>query len=769
MLNRLQLFRNVGQFDSVNAGANIPLSRVTLGYAENGRGKTTLAAILRSLATNDPIYINERHRLGAPNGPQIVIDCAGGPPHAMFQNGAWNRTLPEIAIFDDAFVDQNICSGLTIESEHRQKLHELILGAQGVALNQAVQTHVADVEEHNRTLRELGNAIPEAARFGIPVEDFCALPAQAAIEDDIVEAERALAAAGQQEGIRTTPTFQPYAMPDVDVDAIRNLLALGLAHLDQDATNRVQQHFVSLGRDGERWVAEGINKVPDGITDPHGKPCPFCAQDLGGSEMVAHYRAYFAAGYEQHKVGIDHEARRFAADHGHEQQLSMTRVIHQLHERRNFWAQFTEVPEFTLDARPIAEAWIAMRDAVNQAFQAKQGAPLDRIDLSQDALRAIATYREKAAELAGAQAALLATNPAIERVKEQAAAANLAALRNDLQRLRAIQSRHRQAIAPLCDDYIDARNAKMASEAARDAARVALDNYRNNIFPTYQNAINDCLRRFNAGFRLAGVTSQNNRGGSSCVYSVMINDQPVAVTAAAPAAGRPSFKNTLSAGDRNTLALAIFFASLEQGGNLANKIVVIDDPVSSLDEHRSLATVHEICQLSQRVAQVIALSHSKPFLCSVWEATDQTQRSALMFDRAPVGSTIRVWDVNQDLITEHDRRHQLLRDYVAGAAVDRREVARALRPTLEAFCRVAYPADFPPSTLLGPFLNRCTQRIGQPNQILNQADTTELDRLKDYGNLFHHDSNPNGYLTQNINDGQLLDFTRRTVAFATRS
>jgi wobble nucleotide-excising tRNase len=44
---RISLLRNVGQFDSVNAGAQIPLSRFSLIYAENGRGKTTLAAILR--------------------------------------------------------------------------------------------------------------------------------------------------------------------------------------------------------------------------------------------------------------------------------------------------------------------------------------------------------------------------------------------------------------------------------------------------------------------------------------------------------------------------------------------------------------------------------------------------------------------------------------------------------------------------------------------------------------------------------------------------
>src|SRR5450759_690767 len=106
LLNRLQLFRNVGQFDSVATAAAIPLARLMLGYAENGRGKTTLAAIFRSLATGDPLPITERHRLAAPNPPQVVIECTGGPPPAIFQNGAWNRTMPDIEVFDDSFVDE---------------------------------------------------------------------------------------------------------------------------------------------------------------------------------------------------------------------------------------------------------------------------------------------------------------------------------------------------------------------------------------------------------------------------------------------------------------------------------------------------------------------------------------------------------------------------------------------------------------------------------------------------------------------------------------
>jgi len=119
MINRLQLLRNVGQFDSVSSAANIPLTRLTLIYSENGRGKTTLAAVLRSLATGDALPITERRRLAAQHPPHVILDCCGGPPPAIFDNNAWNRTLADLVVFDDVFIDQNVCSGLTVQAHHR--------------------------------------------------------------------------------------------------------------------------------------------------------------------------------------------------------------------------------------------------------------------------------------------------------------------------------------------------------------------------------------------------------------------------------------------------------------------------------------------------------------------------------------------------------------------------------------------------------------------------------------------------------------------------
>ena len=60
-----------------------------------------------------------------------------------------------------------------------------------------------------------------------------------------------------------------------------------------------------------------------------------------------------------------------------------------------------------------------------------------------------------------------------------------------------------------------------------------------------------------------------------------------------------------------------------------------------------------------------------------------------------------------------------------------------------------------------------TQRAGQPNQILTQADIDEMRDLLAYANRFHHDTNP-AYMTAAINDHELTQFSRRVLAFTRR-
>ena len=258
MISRLQLLRNIGQFDSVNAAANIPLARLTVVYSENGRGKTTLAAVLRSLATGNPIPITERRRLAAQNPPHVVLDCSGGPPSAVFQNNAWNRTLPNVLVFDDVFIDENVHSGLAVQAHHRQNLHELILGAQAVTLSQQLQALVSQIETHNTALRARARAIPAADRGPFSVDDFCALPARPDIDQAIQEAERALAAAREQDAIHNASSLDLLSLPAFDLAAIEQVLQQDLPALDAATLARIQTHLAGLGQGGEAWARVAI-------------------------------------------------------------------------------------------------------------------------------------------------------------------------------------------------------------------------------------------------------------------------------------------------------------------------------------------------------------------------------------------------------------------------------------------------------------------------------------------------------------------------------
>lgn len=765
MLTQIPLLRNVGRFDSTTSNAQ--LLRLMLLYAENGRGKSTLAAIFRSASTNNPTVIAERHRLGAASTPHIVLNTATAPSPVIFQNGAWSRPVPEIAVFDDVFVDENVCSGLLVESEHRQNLHELILGAQGVVLLRNVQRFSDDVETHTKQLRTKGDAIPAEARGGLTAEKFCGLQQQSNIDDLVLAAQRALDAAKAEATIRNAATFQPLALPPMDTAVLDTLLARDLPDLDRAAAERVKAHVATLGDNGEAWVSEGLEMIPDGAHDVAGKPCPFCAQDLEGSGLIGHYQAYFGEAYAGLKGEVSAAIDALDATHDGDAIGTFERNVSAAIQSQQFWSRFTDVQPVGLATDEIAAAWSTAREAVRLELSAKRDAPLERKTLSEAARAAITAYEEKRTQVTTLNDVLQAANTAIATVKAGVAGANITELETDLASLKATKARYEPSNVTLCDDYLAEKAAKTLSEGQRDAARTALNAYRTTVFPAYQGRINHYLSQFGAGFQLDSVTSQAIKGGSAATYNVVVNNTPVAVAGGKVAAGVPSFRTVLSAGDRNTLALAFFFASLDQDPNLAGKIVIVDDPVSSLDEHRAFTTVQELRRFAQQAAQVVIMSHSKPFLCSVWEETDALPRVALQLVRSGDASLVDVWDVSRDMITAHDRRHELLRGYVQSATPNNRQVAEALRPTLEAFLRVAYPATFPPGTMLGPFRGRCEQVVGTANQILDQADIDELRGLTTYANLFHHDTNPT-WQTEHINDTQLLGFVRRVLAFTQR-
>lgn len=760
MISGINLVRSIGQFEDAS-GSHFPLARVALVYAENGKGKTTLSAIMRSLSTGEPKPILDRRRLGAIQDPEVVLNT--GAPPSIFRSGAWNVRDANVAVFDDEFVANNIYSGISIETTQRQNLHELILGAQGVAFGAELSQRAADIEDHNRKLRELGGAIPKASLGRFQVDAFCDLKPEADLDVKVESAEQRLRSAQSAQSIGASPPIPAISLPSVNVESISTLLQSGLQNLQETATEEVRGHLRTLGKKSERWVGEGY-ALHGSLKANGNNTCPFCAQDLGSSQLLHHYEAYFGAAYNRHKQDVGTFVTAFQKEHGPEALAGFERRVREASERRDFWKQFTNVSSTSFDTAEIARVWKTMWELVGAILDQKRGAPLEQLRLTAEATDAISAYDQARTEVSEKSNELTAANDGVKLAKEVAAHGNIAALDADLKSLVARRDRFRPEIAAACDAYVQERTAKSATEAARDQARTRLEQYRTSVFPQYQESVNDFLGRFNAGFRLEAVAPQNTRAGSSATFNVVVNNHQVDPSAVSG----PSFRTVLSSGDRNTLALAFFFASTYLDPQIASKTIVIDDPMTSLDEHRSMHTIQEIKKLVPHVAQVIVLSHSKPFLFELWEAIANTQKSSIQLIRSQNGSVFASWDVSSETRSVYDQQIGAVQAYLRLADPSKaRSVAESLRPILERFLRIAYAEEYEPGMMIGVFAQKSRQRLSGGNPILGSNDTAELQALTDFANRFHHDSNPS-YQTELINDGQLADMARRTLRFVTK-
>jgi len=88
----------------------------------------------------------------------------------------------------------------------------------------------------------------------------------------------------------------------------------------------------------------------------------------------------------------------------------------------------------------------------------------------------------------------------------------------------------------------------------------------------YEQAINRLLDEFNAGFRITGTKHGYPGGVASSSYQILINETPVELGDSQSPLDKPSFRNTLSSGDKSTLALAFFLAQLQHDPEKASKI-----------------------------------------------------------------------------------------------------------------------------------------------------------------------------------------------------
>lgn len=304
--------------------------------------------------------------------------------------------------------------------------------------------------------------------------------------------------------------------------------------------------------------------------------------------------------------------------------------------------------------------------------------------------------------------------------------------------------------------------AKRNLDTQKRSAKEELDVYCDNIFPKYEQQINRYLELFGTGFRIANANRSYRGGSPSTQFDIEINNTAVALGDARTPTGVPTFKTTLSSGDRNALALAFFMASLDDDPHIDRKIVVFDDPFTSLDRFRRACTQQLIGRLARRVRQVIVLSHDADFLKVLFDNFPSAEVKTLQLSWSGENTRLGEWNIESETQSIYMKDFNVLLEFYRERRGRPIEVARALRPFLEGLLRGQYPHMFNSNEWLGDFIVKIRAAGAASTLTGAQHNLAEIEAINDYSKRYHHAQNTNAD-NEPIASDELYGFVNRAL------
>jgi wobble nucleotide-excising tRNase len=755
MLRRVIAIKNVGRFRNSVATPNPGFAKRTFIFGGNGFGKTTFSVIMRSVQSGDAAPVLGRQTLGSSQHPEIDLLFANG--NCRLQNGTWSATAPKISVFDAAFVAANVHSGDVVDVAHRRNLYRVIVGTEGVGLAEQEQPLAEEARAKQAELTATERAVQALIPQGNALRDFLDLPADPEINTKIEAQRQIVNALKQAESIRTRPALTPLSVPAMPATT-EAVLAKSLDGVAADAEATIAAHIQCHGmpREGERWIGEGMRYVVE-------DSCPYCGRDgLSGLDLIKAYRAHFSDAYRALQSEVADVRAKVERAFGVAAQAQVRITIERTGNLLEFWQQHCAVEPANLPAQE--ETVARMQEVFTQLTALLDRKATALMQPIFEAPELTATHEHQTqivSSIAAYNSACTAANLAIQTVKTAAGGDDPNAAEVELLRLKTIKRRHDPASAAVCDRYRQLDAEKRDLERRKGEVREELEAHTARVIRPYEDRINYFLDLFNAGFKIMRTDHGYPGGIATSTYQLSISDIPVELGDSRTPIDRPSFKNTLSAGDRATLALAFFLAHLEREPDLAERIVIFDDPFNSQDSFRRHQTIYEIMRTANACAQIIVLSHDANFLQQLWLKCPPDERTAAQIIYHPTtGSKLATFDLEDACRGRARAELDDLLAFRATGAGNLREIIKKLRVVLETFFRSNFPGSFLPEDNLGAILQKI-RAGGAAHPAHSHYDT--LERINDYTANYHHGEDARGAAEPVLDPTELIGYVKTTL------
>ena len=705
MINKVEKLVSIGKFRNYQATGQVNFKKLTLIYGDNGNGKTTLTSVFRSLATNNSEIIRSRISTNHTTVQAAQISRLGTPNifHTFGANG-WTAQFPEIEIFDIHFVNENIYSGFDFSDEHRKQLHQFVIGAQGVAIQTQIEQNKIDKTNSRQIqsdievqlIQQVGNNLSTNL-----INSFLSIPVEQANDIDqlIINAETVLASANANAIIQT---LQPLSnLTRISTGINLDSLIADLQTTSQTIQNRVletlfSQHCQDLSAstfDGpENWLQKGFAyvKSKQALNEPN-ISCPFCKQSIdANSDILNAYASKFNADFNALVQRLQTHLQSLQ-NFNFDVTIQAINNINQINASRiTSWT--THLPS---TVQPPVFNIIADEANLRIEFQNLIASVEQKIQNPTATVAIItATTFQTSVQNINANIDVYNQNVATYNTAITTFRTNIqtvATAQLEVDRLKRIKKRVEIPIAALCDQLISERQILRGLETAYTQLSQQQQTAATTFFNNYQTRINHYLDNiFRTPFRIDNVVHVAPRGRatqSQIGYRLTIDGNEILFAPNQPF----NAKESLSEGDKSTIALAFFLSKLDIDPNKQNKILIFDDPLSSLDTNRRTYTIGIIKSLFQQLKQVVVLSHNEYFLHEVGKDIADKCTLRISEDYTTRASKIVVCDLDELVKIDYFRNIERLEAFRNNPDIHLKDTVLGwLRNVLEAHLRFKF-------------------------------------------------------------------------------
>ncbi|QNA46126.1 AAA family ATPase [Lacibacter sediminis] len=617
-----------------SAGGEKSFCPYNVVFGENGSGKSSICEILKDISQHTPFNSS----CDKPNSIQIKIDSN----LHNYTSNAWDNSLPKnsILFFDQTFIDENVHTNGERSNEknrHSQNAGKLLIDLDAEANRKKQEEKdtakaLKDFEDEN-TIKLNYQFLPADLQIYTTLKDKS--------EKELIDLKDANNAKHkstsddiEQLKLRRNQTANVSSFnPPEDILLTKELLPISefqeifTRKIEDSSAKLASENLIKHISDHKAFIETGLQIKEN---SENKDSCPFCLQSLKSQEeIIKSYSAYFNQTYKEQKAKYieDIESIKDNLNDLKKEAIQLPiKIANSYKILSEFWSNYN-VGKFSAENSHeggTTEGFIelySLEEKLNHVLNYPKA--IDDLLIALENLKTIdiktydfnKDYYAVFSHLSEVKIALVAIMQSLKKytgriIEFKAKYSEVATINQEivqkepeLLKLTDLKNYFDKNYHSLIKEWYRLKDEKETLRVASFAAKDDLKAYILTQAPTLiLSKMMSFLNRFNLSFtlepnRVAGSTSE-------VPFSFKILDLK---------GSERNIKTGLSEGERQLISLAFFFAINENAADKRNKILVFDDPITSLDASNLKILSDVIFEHVNVYSQVFVFTHHPLF------------------------------------------------------------------------------------------------------------------------------------------------------------